>query len=109
MNGCDETVHHEPFPLNLDHPIASGRPDEAWIVCVIKRINRRPFDRDRTAEMRSAPTYLDRYNSFKNATCVLFDRGPRSRDRRTRSSAAPTIQRFDVCHVACILEHCVGL
>ena len=53
------------------------------------------------AEMRSAPTHLGRYKSFKNATCVLFDREPRSRDRRARSSTAPMIQRSDVCHVAC--------
>ena len=74
MNGCYETVHHEPLPLSPDRLIANGRPDEAWIVCVIKRIKRRPLDRDRTAEMRSAPKHIGRYNSFKNATCVLIDR-----------------------------------
>ena len=25
INGCDETVHHEPLPLSRDHPIAIGR------------------------------------------------------------------------------------
>ena len=74
MNGCDETAHHQPLPLSPDRPIANGRPNEAWIVCVIKRIKRRPLDRDRTAEMRSAPKHLGRYNAFKNATCVLIDR-----------------------------------
>ena len=73
MNGCDETVHHELLPLSPDRPIANGRPDEAWIMCVIKRIKRRPLDRDRTADMRSAPKHLDRYNAFKNAMCVLID------------------------------------
>ena len=34
MNGCDETVHHEPLPLSPDRPIANGWPDGAWIVCV---------------------------------------------------------------------------
>ena len=29
INGCDETVHHEPLPLSPDRPIANGRPDEA--------------------------------------------------------------------------------
>ena len=29
INGCDETVHHEPLPLSPDRPIANGRLDEA--------------------------------------------------------------------------------
>ena len=74
MNGCDEMVHHELLPLSPDRPIANGRPDEAWIVCVIKRIKRHPLDRDQMAEMRSAPKHLGRYNAFNHATCVLIDR-----------------------------------
>ena len=35
INGCDETAHHEPLPLSPDRLIVNGRPDEAWIVCVI--------------------------------------------------------------------------
>ena len=54
INGRDETVHHEPLQLSPDRPIANGRPDEAWIVCVIKRIKRRPLDRDPTVQMSSA-------------------------------------------------------
>ena len=52
INGCDETVHHEPLPLSPDRPIANGQPDEAWIVCVIKRVKTRPLDRDLTLWMR---------------------------------------------------------
>ena len=52
INGCDETVHHEPLPLSPDRPIANGRPDEAWIVCVIKHVKTRPLDRDLTLWMR---------------------------------------------------------
>ena len=74
MNGCDETVHHEPLPLSPDRPIANGRPDEAWIVCVIKCIKRHPLDRDRTADMQSTPKHLGGYNAFQNATCILIDR-----------------------------------
>ena len=29
INGCDETVHHEPLPLSPDRLIMNGRPDEA--------------------------------------------------------------------------------
>ena len=29
INGCDETVHHEPLPLSPDRLITNGRPDEA--------------------------------------------------------------------------------
>ena len=63
MNGCDETVHHEPLPLSPDRPIANGRPDEAWIVCVIKRIKRHPLDRDPTIAMRFCAMNLSRYNA----------------------------------------------
>ena len=52
INGCDETVHHEPLPLSPDLSIANGRPDEAWIVWVIKRVKTRPLDRDLTLWMR---------------------------------------------------------
>ena len=52
INGCDETVHHEPLSLSPDPPIANGRPDEAWIVCVIKRVKTHPLDRDLTLWMR---------------------------------------------------------
>ena len=38
LNDCDEMVHHEPLALSPDRPIVNGRPDGAWIVCVIKRI-----------------------------------------------------------------------
>ena len=34
MNGCDETVHHEPLQLSSNRLITNGRPDGAWIVCV---------------------------------------------------------------------------
>ena len=70
MNGCDETVHHEPLPLSPDRPIVNGRPDVAWIVCVIKRIKRRPLDRDPTVQMSSARFNSDRYNPSLNRTCL---------------------------------------
>ena len=80
MNGCDETVHHEPLPLSPDRSIANGRPDEAWIVCVIKRIKRRPLDRDPTVQMSNARFNQDRYNPSLNCTCLrsrLVVRAPR--------------------------------
>ena len=46
IKSCDETVHHEPLPLSPDRSIANGRPDEAWIVCVIKCVKTRLLDRD---------------------------------------------------------------
>ena len=52
INGCDETVHHEPLPLSPDHSITNGQHDEAWIVCVIKRVKTRPLDRNLTPWMR---------------------------------------------------------
>ena len=52
INGCDEMVHHELLPLSPDRLIANGRPDEAWIVCIIKRVKTRPLDRDLTLWMR---------------------------------------------------------
>ena len=83
MNGCDETVHHEPLPLSLDRPIAIGRPDGAWIVCVIKRIKRRPLDRDPTVQMSSARFNQDRYNPSLNRTCLWSRSVVRApRDRR---------------------------
>ena len=48
MNGCDETVHHEPLPLNPDRPIAKGRSRCAAWISVIKRVKCRPLDRDPT-------------------------------------------------------------
>ena len=38
INGCDETVHHEPLPLSPNRPIANGHPDEARCVRFIKRV-----------------------------------------------------------------------
>ena len=38
--------------IGRNRPIANGRPDEAWIVCVIKRVKTRPLDRDLTLWMR---------------------------------------------------------
>ena len=52
INGCDEMVHHEPLPLSPDHPIVNGQPDEARIVCVIKRVKTHPLDHDLTFWMR---------------------------------------------------------
>ena len=69
MNGCDETVHHEPLPLSPNRPIANGRPDEAWIMCVIKRIKRRPLDHDPMVQMSNTRFNQDHYNPSLNRTC----------------------------------------
>ena len=70
MNGCDEMVHHEPLPLSPDSPIANGRPDEAWMVYVIKRIKRHPLDRNPTVQMSSTRFNQDCYNPSLNRTCL---------------------------------------
>ena len=70
MNGCDETVHHEPLLLSPDLPITNGWPDEAWIVCVIKRIKRRPLDHDPMVQMSNTRFNQDRYNPSLNRTCL---------------------------------------
>ena len=67
----------------------SRSSDRGWraqihrAMCVIKTLNFRPLDRDRTVWMRSARSHHDRYNALSFSTC--FDDLPviqRPRDRR---------------------------
>ena len=53
--------------MDRDRQISDGRFRFLLAICVIKRLDLLPLDRDRTAEMRSAPKHLSRYNAFKNA------------------------------------------
>ena len=51
-------------------------------MCVIKTLDFRPLDRDRTAEMRSARSNRSRYNALIYARAVILDpmvRAPRDR------------------------------
>ena len=40
------------------------------LICVLKRLDLCPLDRDRTVAMHSSPFYLSRYNPFNLGTCV---------------------------------------
>ena len=62
MNGCDETVHHEPLPLNLDRPIANACSRCTPWISVIKHVKCRPLDRNPTVQMSSARFNQDSYN-----------------------------------------------
>ena len=52
MNGCDETVHHEPLSLNLDRRIFERTAQMFPSISVIKTLESRSLDRDQTVQMQ---------------------------------------------------------
>ena len=78
MNGCDETVHHEPLPLNPARPIVNGRSRCVACISVIKRVEFHPLDRDPTVQMSNARFNQDRYNNAFKTRALLIDRWSRA-------------------------------
>ena len=68
-----------------------------------KTLQSSSLDHDQTAEMRSTPKHLSRYNAINNATCVLIE--PVVRDHaNARDPALRPIQRSACVHVTCMVS-----